>query len=171
MPYMAFPSLDLGKKERKKLQKHPHSRSPIYNLLHWVSTVFLNALGNTIETQSIILMLKHQSLSSLLFHPFFFLWQQHRIHAISSSFSFTSLATPTTRLCRNSHPTAPTPFSRPCSLSSSLDQAQTLSVNGSTTPTSPPTPIYDSSSSPSCLSSPPFTSPASTPLKPIYNKV
>jgi hypothetical protein len=164
---MAFPSLCLGKKE-KKPQKHPHNRSPIYNLLHWVRTVFPNALGNTVETQCIILMLKHRSLSSLLFHPFFFLWQQHRIHALSSSFSFTSLATLTTWLCRNSRPTPPTLFFRPRSPSSSLDPAQTLSVSGSTTPISPPTPIYDSSSSPSCLSSPPFNSPASTPLKPIY---
>jgi hypothetical protein len=31
------------KREKKKQQKHPHSRSPIFNLLHWVSTVFPNA--------------------------------------------------------------------------------------------------------------------------------
>jgi hypothetical protein len=48
------------------------------------------ALGNIVQTQCIILILKHQSLSSLLFCPFFFLWQQHRIHALSSSFSFTA---------------------------------------------------------------------------------
>jgi hypothetical protein len=33
---------------------------------------------------------KTPSLSSLLFRPFFFLRQQHRIHALSSSFSFTA---------------------------------------------------------------------------------
>jgi hypothetical protein len=57
MPYMAFSSLCLGKKE-KKPQKHPHGRSPIFNLLHWVSTVFPNALGNTVAVPLNILMKK-----------------------------------------------------------------------------------------------------------------
>jgi hypothetical protein len=34
-------SLHLGKK-REKIIKTPNSRSPIFNLLHWVSTVFPN---------------------------------------------------------------------------------------------------------------------------------
>jgi hypothetical protein len=53
MPYMAFPSLYLGKKE-KKPQKHTHIKSPIFNLSHWVATVLPNALENTIATQCII---------------------------------------------------------------------------------------------------------------------
>jgi hypothetical protein len=60
---MTFSSLCLGKKE-KKSQKHPHSRSPIFNLFHWVSTVFPNALGNTVAVPLNILMKK--ILSSLL---------------------------------------------------------------------------------------------------------
>jgi hypothetical protein len=55
-------SLHLGKK-KKKPPKYPHNRTPIYNLFHWVSTVFPNALGNTVDTQCIILMYKKISLS------------------------------------------------------------------------------------------------------------
>jgi hypothetical protein len=54
---MAFPFLCLGKKE-KNHKNTPNSRSPIFNLIHCVSTVFPNALGNTVAVPLNILMKK-----------------------------------------------------------------------------------------------------------------
>jgi hypothetical protein len=48
----------MEKKKKKKSQKTPHSRNPIFNLTHWVSIVFPNALGNTIAVPFNILMKK-----------------------------------------------------------------------------------------------------------------
>jgi hypothetical protein len=67
----------------KKSQKTPHSKNPTFNLPHWVSTVFPNALGNTVAVPFNILM-KKTLLSPLAFvYPALSLSLPLALHSLS----------------------------------------------------------------------------------------